>query len=228
MRCAASAPAMRGSCSCTSCRTRCRRSSCARPSAWGSRSWWRRCSAFSAWARRRPTPDWGLTIAESRQLPAGRLVVFDLPGACDPGHGARLQPARRRLARSGRSAPQALAMTPAWARSSKCAASSCRSAPTRASRAILDHIDFALATRPHPRRRRQIGLRQVDHGAGHPRHPAGRRAGRERRYRFCRREPAGARRSATSTAASRQPHRLRAAGPLSGAEPGIQDRRTTP
>ena len=46
----------RASCSCTSCPTASRPSSCAPPSAWASRSWSRRCSASSAWARRRPIP----------------------------------------------------------------------------------------------------------------------------------------------------------------------------
>ena len=52
----ASVPAARASCSCTSCPTASRRSSCAPPSAWASPSWSPRCSASSAWAPRRPIP----------------------------------------------------------------------------------------------------------------------------------------------------------------------------
>ena len=41
-----------------------------------------------------PTPDWGLTIAESRTYLPRRLVVCDLPGPRHPADGDGLQPAR--------------------------------------------------------------------------------------------------------------------------------------
>ena len=110
MRCAASAPARRASCSCTSCPMRSRRSSCAPPSAWASPSWWRRCWASSAWARRRRRP---IGASPSpRAAPTCRRAWWyaTFPGPRHPDHGAGLQPAGRRPARHRRSPPAALAM----------------------------------------------------------------------------------------------------------------------
>ena len=65
-RCAASAPAARASSSCTSCPTALSPVIVRATIGWASPSWSRPCWASSAWAPRRPTPDWGLAIAESR------------------------------------------------------------------------------------------------------------------------------------------------------------------
>ena len=175
-----------------------------------------------------PAPDWGLTIAESRNYLPGAWWYSIFPGARDPGHGARLQPARRRAcAISSIRASGARDDRPSWpTRSSKSAASGCRSAPTRASRASST-ISISRSQPGHI-----LGV-VGESGCGKStvvradaRHPAARaRRSKPARSALPAQNLLALGESRAQPAHPRQPHRLCAAGPLSGAEPGLQDRR---
>ena len=57
-----------------------------------------------------PLPEWGTMLADAREFVLRAWWVVTLPGPRDPGHGARLQPARRRAARRARSEAEAVVM----------------------------------------------------------------------------------------------------------------------
>src|SRR5215213_8304271 len=80
------------------------------------------------------------------------------------------------------------------------------------------------AARAHPRRSRRIRLRKVHAGAGDSRHSAEGDDRRERRDPVRGRGPPAPLGARAGTPRSRQPHRLHPAGPLSGAQSGLQDR----
>ena len=50
-----------------------------------------------------PLPEWGTMLADAREFVLRAWWVVTLPGPRDPGHGAGVQPARRRAARRARS-----------------------------------------------------------------------------------------------------------------------------
>ena len=170
-----------------------------------------------------PDPDWGLAISESRAVPARRLVVLDLPGPCHLPHRARLQPARRRPARHRRSAPEALAMSAAPVLEVRNLRLSVRTDEGAAQ--ILDRVELALAARAHPRRRRRIRAAASRRWCG----PFSASCRRRRRIEsgeilFEGEDLLRLLGARAARARARPPHRLHPAGPVSGAQSGLQDR----
>ena len=111
-----------------------------------------------------PDPDWGLAISESRDYLPDAWWFVDLPGPRHPHHRARLQPAGRRPARPRRSAAEAVAMSDA-ALLEVAATCACRSRDRRGPGADPRPRRADACARAHPRRRRRVGLRQVDPGS---------------------------------------------------------------
>ncbi len=131
----------------------------------------RRCWASSASAPRRPIPDWGLAIAESRKfLPQtwwfatfpGLAILIAVLGFNLLGDGLRDLVDL---------APEAVAMSDALLKVRQ--PQPFDQPATRARRSILDRVDLEIPARPAHRRRRALGCVEVaDPDRACPRRPA--------------------------------------------------------